>query len=64
LLLGLRVSDGVERGRVETLRGKPLNADALAWLIEQGLVVYASGRICLTQSGRVLSNRIVAELVS
>ncbi len=64
LLMGLRVSEGVERARVETLRGKPLNADALAWLMEQGLVVQASGRICLTQSGRVLSNRIVAELVS
>jgi putative oxygen-independent coproporphyrinogen III oxidase len=64
LLMGLRIEEGVELARVERARGKPLNAQALAWLVEQGLVVQDNGRLRLTRSGRVLSNRIVAELVS
>jgi oxygen-independent coproporphyrinogen-3 oxidase len=64
LLMGLRIEEGVEFDRVEQTRGKPLNAAALSWLVEQGLVVHESGRVRLTRSGRVLSNRIVAELVS
>ncbi len=64
LLMGLRIEDGVDLQRVETLRGAPLNAQALQWLTEQGLVAQENGRIRLTRSGRLLSNKIVAELVS
>jgi oxygen-independent coproporphyrinogen-3 oxidase len=64
LLMGVRIVEGVELARVEGLRGKPLNADALRWLSEQGLVALVDGRLRLTPRGRVLCNRIVAELVS
>jgi oxygen-independent coproporphyrinogen-3 oxidase len=64
LLMGLRIEEGVDLARVEKARGKPLNKQALAWLVEQGLVTQEGGRLRLTRSGRVLSNRIVAELVS
>ena len=64
LLMGLRVEEGVELARLETLRGAPINSEALTWLIEQDLVAQDNGRIRLTRSGRLLSNRIVAELAS
>ncbi|MBP6688525.1 MAG: radical SAM family heme chaperone HemW [Hyphomonadaceae bacterium] len=64
LLMGLRIEEGVDLARVETLRGAPLNRQALAWLIEQNLVTHENGRIRLTRSGRLLSNRIVAELAA
>lgn len=64
LLMGVRVEEGVELARIEALRGAPLNRDALAWLIEQELVAQDNGRIRLTRSGRLLTNKIVAELVS
>ncbi|MEQ1817912.1 MAG: radical SAM family heme chaperone HemW [Terricaulis sp.] len=64
LLMGLRVEEGVELARVETLRGSPLNREALAWLIEKNLVAQENGRIRLTRSGRLLTNKIVAELAS
>ncbi|MBL8547263.1 MAG: radical SAM family heme chaperone HemW [Hyphomonadaceae bacterium] len=64
LLMGLRIEEGVELHRVETLRGASLNREKLKWLMGQGLVSQENGRICLTRSGRLLSNRIVAELVS
>ncbi|MEQ1809694.1 MAG: coproporphyrinogen III oxidase, partial [Terricaulis sp.] len=64
LLMGLRIEEGVDLARVETLRGAPLNRQALAWLIQQNLVTHENGRIRLTRSGRLLSNRIVAELAA
>ncbi|MEZ5959654.1 MAG: radical SAM family heme chaperone HemW [Hyphomonadaceae bacterium] len=64
LLMGLRIEEGVDLARVEALRGAPLNREALGWLIEQGLVVQENDRIRLTRSGRLLSNKIVAELAS
>lgn len=64
LLMGLRIEEGVELARVEALQGAPINHQALGWLTEQGLVTRENGRIRLTRSGRLLSNRIVAELAS
>jgi putative oxygen-independent coproporphyrinogen III oxidase len=64
LIMGLRVSEGVELARIERQRGSPLNPDALAWLVEQGLVMHADGRVALTKGGRPLANKIAAELAS
>ncbi len=64
LLMGLRIEDGVERARIEALRQRPLNQRALTWLCEQGLVEDADGRLRLSARGRLLANRITAELVS
>jgi oxygen-independent coproporphyrinogen-3 oxidase len=64
LLMGVRLEEGVEIAPIERLRGRPLNPDARAWLEQQGFIAQANGRVRLTQRGRVLCNRIVAELVS
>ncbi|MGQ0531626.1 MAG: radical SAM family heme chaperone HemW [Caulobacteraceae bacterium] len=64
LLMGLRVEEGIAIAPIERLRGRPLNADALAWLEGQGLVTRANGAVRLTPRGRLLSNKIVAELAS
>jgi putative oxygen-independent coproporphyrinogen III oxidase len=64
LLMGLRVEEGVETARVEALRGRPLNRDAMAWLAEQGLIVQESGRVRLTPRGRTVANKIAAELAA
>lgn len=64
LLMGLRIAEGVDLARVETLRGRPLNREALNWLCEQELTQHEHGRVRLTRSGRLLANKIAAELVS
>lgn len=64
LLMGLRIDEGVDLARVEALRGRPIAADALAWLVEQGLVAHASGRVRLTPQGRLLADRVSAELAA
>jgi oxygen-independent coproporphyrinogen-3 oxidase len=62
LIMGLRIDSGVERARVEAVRGRPIAPSALAWLVEQGLVVEVNGAIRLTVRGKLLTNKIAAEL--
>lgn len=64
LMMGLRISEGVDASRVAALRGRPLNADAQEWLAREGLITNVEGRVALTAPGRALANRIAAELVS
>jgi oxygen-independent coproporphyrinogen-3 oxidase len=63
LLMGLRIDEGADLARVEVLRGRAVNRDALDWLVEQGLVAAEEHWIRLTQRGRLLANRIAAELL-
>jgi oxygen-independent coproporphyrinogen-3 oxidase len=62
LIMGLRVDEGVELARLNGLRETPINPQALAWLIEQGLVELTADRVRLTPKGWPLTNKIVAEL--
>ncbi len=62
LMMGLRVAEGVDLARLEEARARAVNRDALAWLVERGLVTHSDGRVRLTREGRVLANRIAAEL--
>lgn len=64
LMMGLRIDEGVAVAEVECLRGGPLNAAAIVWLAEQGLIYRADARIMLTKAGRILADRIAAELLT
>ena len=64
LIMGLRIEEGVDMGAIAQLRGKPLNAAAMLWLTQRGLVQIEAERLRLTRAGRLLANSIVAELVS
>jgi putative oxygen-independent coproporphyrinogen III oxidase len=62
LIMGLRTDEGIDLARIEALRGRPLNQAALGWLEQQGLASGSDGRVRLTPSGRLLTNKIAAEL--
>ncbi len=62
LIMGIRIDEGVEILPLERLRSVPLNRDALAWLRDEGLIVADRTRLRLTGRGRVLANKIAAEL--
>lgn len=62
LLMGLRTVEGAELQRIASLRGRPVNAEALRWLSAQGLITYDAARVRLTPRGRIVSNTIAAEL--
>lgn len=59
LLMGLRISEGVER---ERLTAHPPSETKLAQLAEQGLLTLTQTHIALTARGRLLADRIAAEL--
>ncbi len=62
LIMGLRTDEGIDLARIAALRGRPLNQAALGWLEGQGLASCSNGRVRLTRSGRLLTNKIAAEL--
>jgi putative oxygen-independent coproporphyrinogen III oxidase len=62
LIMGLRTDEGLDLARINALRDIPINPGAIAWLSEQGLIIASAGRVVLTRNGRVLANRIAAEL--
>jgi putative oxygen-independent coproporphyrinogen III oxidase len=62
LIMGLRIAEGLDIARVEALRGRPVNSDALRWLIDQKLVTHDGRRVRLARAGRLLANKIAAEL--
>ncbi|HWA01304.1 MAG TPA: radical SAM family heme chaperone HemW [Caulobacterales bacterium] len=64
LIMGLRIVEGLDLARLEHMRGRPLNAHALAWLREQNLVEQDGARVRLTPSGRLVANQIAAELAA
>jgi len=62
LIMGLRTDEGVDVAAYEALRGAPLKADARDWLIAQDLIADDAARLRLTRAGRLLANKIAAEL--
>jgi putative oxygen-independent coproporphyrinogen III oxidase len=65
LLMGLRLSEGVDPCRYEALSGRSLDSDRLRTLIEDGFVERdASGRIRVTAVGAPLLDAVVADLAA
>lgn len=59
-LMGLRIADGVDPALAP---GQPLAPDALASARTAGLVWTTPARIGLTPAGRLLANRVIADLL-
>ena len=64
LLMGLRLEEGASIERIESLRGRPLNARTLALLREQEMIRVSGERILLSRRGRLVANRIAADLLA
>ena len=62
LLMGLRLSEGIERSRYAALGGC-LDEDAVDALARDGLLEAGSGRLVATPAGRLVLNTLIAELV-
>jgi oxygen-independent coproporphyrinogen-3 oxidase len=65
LLMGLRLSEGIDAARYARLAGKPLDASRLDQLIDEGhLARGPGGRIAATSHGRRVLNAVIASLES
>lgn len=61
LLMGMRLSEGLDVGRYEAAGGR-LDAERVAWLEREGLVAPGRGRLVATPAGRLVLNAVLGEL--
>ena len=65
LLMGLRLTEGIDPSRYLTLSGRPLDPRRIALLREEGaIVVDADGRLRVTQAGFPVLDAVVADLAA
>lgn len=63
LLMGLRLTEGVDLNRHAALARKPLSQSKLEDLSRLGLLQVRNGRVSATSGGRLILNRVIAELL-
>ncbi len=65
LLMGLRLTEGIDLARYERLAGRPLNPKRIALLNDEGAVeTTASGRLRVTPAGFPVLDAVVADLAA
>jgi putative oxygen-independent coproporphyrinogen III oxidase len=63
LLMGLRVSEGIDLRRVDTLARAPLSPTSIAHLTDNGLIAVDGHILKATEQGRLLLNSVISELM-
>lgn len=63
LMMGLRLTEGIDLARHEALGGAPLDGAAVARLTDLGMVVQEAGRLRATEAGRPVLNAVIRELL-
>ena len=64
--MGLRLSEGIRRARLETLTGRTVEqlfGDALPRLVEGGFLTISPDRLAATAAGRQRLNAVLAALL-
>jgi putative oxygen-independent coproporphyrinogen III oxidase len=64
LIMGLRVSDGIDLARYENLKGQPMDPMKIAGLKSLGLIKRDGPRLMATTQGRRLLNALITELAN
>lgn len=64
LMMGLRVSGGIDLGRYESIAGQSLYINKVNMLEDFGLVLRQDGRLIATEQGRPVLNAIIKELLT
>lgn len=63
LLMGLRLAEGVFQPRIEALLGRSLSQEPLMRLKQLGLITQDQDRLQATARGRMVLNRVIAEIL-
>ncbi len=63
LLMGLRLTEGIDPRRFARINRTPLPPHAVTYLEELGMITVAPDRICTTGQGRLLLNAVIARLL-
>ncbi|MGX0974347.1 putative oxygen-independent coproporphyrinogen III oxidase [Roseovarius sp. MBR-51] len=63
LLMGLRISDGIDPGRFEKLAGQPLSPHVVDHLQQIGMIEPLGTRLRATRAGRAVLNAVIRDLL-
>ncbi|PVA10780.1 coproporphyrinogen III oxidase [Pelagivirga sediminicola] len=63
LMMGLRISDGIDLQRYRDLAGAPLNPDTITHLTDLGMIQTDGATLRTTSKGRMVLNAVIAELL-
>jgi oxygen-independent coproporphyrinogen-3 oxidase len=64
LLMGLRIAEGIDLDRYQSLSGRPLDPGKIEALSALDLVAQDGSRLAATARGRRLLNAVIAELAA
>jgi putative oxygen-independent coproporphyrinogen III oxidase len=64
LLMGLRLSEGIDLARLSVIDGRALDEERLSALAGEGLIRCNGGRLAATPKGRLVLNRLILELAA
>jgi oxygen-independent coproporphyrinogen-3 oxidase len=64
LLMGLRLSEGVDVARIEQMLGRPMPSARIAKLVSQGLIEENGPHLRATSRGRIVLNAVLKELAA
>jgi putative oxygen-independent coproporphyrinogen III oxidase len=64
LLMGLRLSEGIDLNRLATIDRRGLDQDRVSALACQGLLIRDGNRLAATAKGRLVLNRLILELAA
>ncbi|MBC7178972.1 MAG: coproporphyrinogen III oxidase, partial [Roseovarius sp.] len=63
LLMGLRITEGIDPARFERLAGKPLDQNSLNHLGAIGMITADGPRLRATAAGRAVLNAVIRDLL-
>ncbi|MBR9650427.1 radical SAM family heme chaperone HemW [Thalassovita aquimarina] len=63
LMMGLRISEGIDVDRYTALAGQPLNAGKLSYLTDIGMITPSASNLRVTDQGRMVLNAVIRELL-
>jgi putative oxygen-independent coproporphyrinogen III oxidase len=64
LLMGLRLSEGIDLNRLAAIDRRGLDQDRVSALASQGLLIRDGNRLAATAKGRLVLNRLILELAA
>lgn len=63
MLMGMRLSDGIDLSRYHALAGHPLSSQKITYLEDLGMVAQSGQMLKATPNGRLILNSVIAELL-
>ncbi len=64
LMMGLRLSEGIDPERYHLLSGNPLESSKVEYLQDIGMLTIRDNRLCATANGRTVLNAVIRELLA